>query len=257
MALRSLTLLACLTLACARVPPRTSLDEQPVTLLNAFFGLDDSLPMAAAGLCLAAPGKDGMPITFSQRLSAAPTPGAFAITTRSGATKTPLCATTAPANERSENHTVLLIGDLGSASDPPITVSTVGDLTFESGASAKGTSVAVTPLDDGPTLVLAIAYRPGELDSDCPASTRQLVMVVWAGGVKPVIDQSAHRLAYAVVTSAGRVTPVALGDLDDQDNYVHLCLDTDAAAERVEAQAGVLVDPRNDLNPSTMVTVSR
>lgn len=226
-------------------------------LLNAFFGLDDSLPVAAAGLCLGAPGKDGMPVTFSQRLSAAPTPRVFAITTRSGATKTPLCATTAPANERSENHTVLLIGELGSVSDPPVTVTIVGELTFESGSSAKGSSVAVTPLDDGPTLVLAVSYRPGALDTDCPASTRQVVVVVWAGGVKPVTDQTAHRLAYDVVTGAGRVTPVALGDLDDQDNYVHLCLDTEVPAERVEVRAGVLVDPRNDANPSTAVTVSR
>jgi hypothetical protein len=248
-----------LGLSCARVPPRTALDAQPVVLLNAFFGLDDAIPGNAAGLCLDAPGRDGMPVTFSQRLVAQPSPRAFRVTTRSGAEKTPLCANTAPANERSENHTVLLLGDLGSADDPPVTVSVVEPLRFEGGVSAQGASVTVTPLEDGPTLVLALGYQPSDLDTDCPASTRQVVLVVWAGGVRPVAgaDQETHRQAYSVVTSAGPVTPFALGDLNDQDNYVHLCLDVEAPAERVEARAGVLIDPRDDVNPATSVAVSR
>ena len=62
---------------------------------------------------------------------------------------------------------------------------------------------------------------------------------------------------YRVVTAEGEVTPSALGDIDDNDNYVHLCLGTSAIASKVSAQASVLVDPRGDLNPSTSVTVSR
>lgn len=60
-----------------------------------------------------------------------------------------------------------------------------------------------------------------------------------------------------MTTGAETVTPFALGDLNDQDNYVHLCLDTDVEATRVSAAAGVLVDPRRDVNPETSVTVSR
>lgn len=62
---------------------------------------------------------------------------------------------------------------------------------------------------------------------------------------------------YRVVTSNGEITPVALGEFDDQDNYVHLCLDTDSSAYTVRARAGVLVDPRGDLNPATTVRVRR
>ncbi|MDX2013627.1 MAG: hypothetical protein SFW67_25765 [Myxococcaceae bacterium] len=250
---------ACGLVACARVPPKTSLDAEPVRLLNAFFGLDDAIPDSASGICLEAPGSDGMPVTFSHRLSVQPAPGAFQVTTRSGATKTPLCANTRPAIARSENHTVLLLGDLGSVDDPPVTVTVVGDLTFETGASAKGASVAVTGLEAGPTLVLALGYAPGAIDTDCPASTKQLVMVVWAGGVvaAPGIDADARRVAYRVSTSAGVITPFALGDVDDQDNYEHLCLDDATPAERVEMGPGVLIDPRADVNPATQVSVSR
>lgn len=62
---------------------------------------------------------------------------------------------------------------------------------------------------------------------------------------------------YRVVTGEGEVTPFALGDIDDNDNYVHLCLGTPAYASEVNAQAGVLVDPRGDVNPSTSVPVTR
>ena len=47
-------------------PPNTALDDQPPRMVNAFFGLDDALPMRAAGICLEAPGADGMPVTFSR-----------------------------------------------------------------------------------------------------------------------------------------------------------------------------------------------
>jgi hypothetical protein len=256
---RACALLLVALAACARVPPRSSLDDGPVRLLNAFFGLDDAIPMNAVGLCLDAPGSDGMPVTFSHRLASQPAPEAFSVTTRSGATKTPRCATTRPANARSENHTVLLLGDLGSAADPPVTASVVGELSFETGASARGASVAVTPLEEGPTLVLALAYPPGAIDSACPSSTRQLVLVFWAGGVRaaPGIDADARRRAYRVFTSAGVVTPFALADVDDQDNYEHLCLDDETLATRVEMGAGVLIDPRDDVNPATAVEVSR
>ena len=107
--------------------------------------------------------------------------------------------------------------------------------------------------------MLAIAYAAGTVESDCPAAARQVVQVTWAGGVQPVegATQETHRTMYRVMTNDGEVTPAALGDLDDQDNYVHLCLDTQADASAVSAREGVLVDPRGDLNPSTTVRVIR
>ena len=246
---------------CATALPVTTLEDEPPRLLNAFFGLDDALPDGVFWLCPGGGGTDGMPVTFSRRLSGTVPPASFAVVLRSGAKKTPLCATTAPANEASENHTVLLVGDLGGVDDPPVRVEVVADLWADGVAgavdNARGATVEVTPLLAGPTLVLAIAMTPGAIDSDCPPATTQLLMVTWSGGVVPDVDatQEMHRLAYTVTTDAGDVTPMALGDLDDRDNYIHLCLDTDAPVQRVRARAAVLVDPNNDENPETSVTV--
>ena len=100
-------MLAC----CARPPPPTTLDDEAPRIVNAFLGLDDALPMRAAGLCLAAPGKDGMPVTFTRRVMGVPEPTSFVVTTRSGAQKTPVCATLSPANTAGKRHTVLLVGE--------------------------------------------------------------------------------------------------------------------------------------------------
>jgi hypothetical protein len=250
--------------------PRTSLDDEPPRLVSAFFGLDHALP-ASPVLCREAPGQDGMPVTFSRRAIEPIDPSAFTVKTRSGALRHPVCATTAPANARGKHHTVLLIGDLGSEGggamcgtnrcplDPPITVEVTGDLPLEYGASGKGLSGPVIPLAAGPTLVLALGYKAGTYPSDCPAATRQVVVAIWAGGVKPKpgADQAAHLGGYRVATSKGEVHPFALGALNNGDNYVHLCLDTDVPAERVSFAPGILVDPNGDVNPETSVAVSQ
>ena len=239
-------------------PPETALDRTPPQLLNAFFGLDDALPGRARLLCAEAPGSDGMPVTFSRRVVSME-PEDFMVITQSGEHKTPDCATLRPADEASENHTVLLIGDLGSTQDPPARVEIVGDVALEADGQGKGLSVDVTPLEAGPSLVLAIAYATGMIDSDCPASTQQLIQVTWAGGVRLAEGQTeeAHRTMYRVMTADGEVTPFAIDDLNDGDNYEHLCLDTPAEATDVHAIEGVLVDPRNDPNPATSVRVTR
>lgn len=241
-----------------QTPPATALDRAPPRLLNAFFGLDDALPPISRVLCLTAPGRDGMPVTFSRRVISMD-PSDFVVVTRSGVRKKPDCATLRPADGVSERHTVLLIGDLGGGPDPPIRVEVVGEVVLEGGGRGRGLSVDVTPLEAGPTLVLAIAYQAGTVESDCPSGTRQVVQVSWAGGVQPGngATQEDHRSMYRVATAAGEVIPTALGDINDNDNYVHLCLDTSASASAVNARAGILVDPRGDLNPSTSVTVSR
>ncbi|MEL6615975.1 MAG: hypothetical protein AAFQ43_09565 [Bacteroidota bacterium] len=183
----------------------------------------------------------------------------FTVVTQSGERKTPACATLRPANEASEGHTVLLIGDLGSVQNPPIRVEATGAVELEAGGTAQGLMVDVTPLEAGPTLVLAIAYDAGAIESDCPDETQQIVQVTWAGGVQPADGETpeAHRTMYRVTTADGEVSALALGDLGDQDNYVHLCLGTDSWSESVIARAGVLVDPRGDLNPETTVDVTR
>ncbi len=261
---RLLAFAGCLVLlGCPRrplTPVRTTLDEAPPRLVSAFFGLDDALPEGARGLCWSAPGKDGLPVTFSRRVAGAVAPESFTVWTRSGVAKHPTCATTRPADERAERHTVLLIGELGSEpGDPPMRVEVTGPLALEGGADALGLSVNVTPLADGPTLVLALGLPVGSLETDCPAPrTKQVVLVVWAGGVRPGPGKTAadHLAGYEVDTAGGVVRPFALGDLDDRDNDVHLCLETNSAPVRVRFSAGVVVDPRGDLNPATVVEVS-
>jgi hypothetical protein len=254
--------LVLLVSACGRLttttPPATALDREPPQLLNAFFGLDDAMPPISRVFCPTGPGRDGMPVTFSRRVMSM-NPSDFVVVTRSGVRKTPDCATLRPADGASERHTVLLIGDLGGAQDPPVRVEVVGNVVLEAGGQGRGLKVNVTPLEDGSTLVLAIAYEAGKIDSDCRTGTQQVVQVTWTGGVTPKdgVSQEDHRTMYRVTTANGEVTPVALGDLNDNDNYVHLCLNTTANASEVKARAGVLIDPRGDLNPSTSVTVSR
>jgi hypothetical protein len=83
-------------------------------VLDVFFGLDNALPVTANFLCLGSGGMDGMPVTFSRRIGIDnPEPSAFQVTTRSGAVRTPRCATLRPALGPSKRHTVLLIGDFG------------------------------------------------------------------------------------------------------------------------------------------------
>ena len=242
--------------------PRTELDDQPARLVSAFFGLDHAMPRRAMRLCHRAPGMDGIPVTFSRRVIGGPhlDPNVFTVKTRSGAERHPLCATTAPAHGAGKNHTVLLIGDLGSEpNDPPQSVEVRGHLPLEYGADGKGLSAPVIPLAAGPTLVLALSYRARDFPCDAPARARQIVVAIWAGGVKPRpgADQVAHLEGYRVATTQGEVRPFALGNLGHSDNYVCLFLTSDAPAQRVDFDAGIVVDPRGDLNPKTSVAVSQ
>lgn len=235
--------------------PETALDTAPAEIGNAFFGLDDAMPNNANRLCRGGAGQDGMPVTFSQRSAEAPLPEQFRVTTAAGVQKTPLCATLQPADADAERHTVLLIGDLGGVSDPPAQVTVVAPFPLDSGQDGQGLQASVTPLEDGPTVVLAIAYTPAQIETDCPRhDTEALIMVVWAGGVvngEGLTDED-HRLAYTLTTdTSAEVVPFALGDLNDSDNYVHLCLERDIAVQRVDVAAAVVVDPRGDLNPAT------
>jgi hypothetical protein len=241
--------------------PKTNLDNEPPRLVSAFYGLD-ALPKMAAQLYPDAPGKDGLPVTFSRRVMGGPDidPKAFTVKTRSGALRKPIYATTRPADAVGKNHTVLLIGDLGSdPADPPISVEVTGDLPLEHGANGKGLSGSVIPLADGPALVLALGYKAGAFPGDIPSGARQVVVAIWAGGVtlKPGAEETAHLKGYRVTTSQGEVRPFALGDLNRNDNYVYLFLATDVPAERVTFAAGILVDPNGDVNPETSVAVSQ
>ena len=243
--------------------------------LSAFFGLDNALPGVANALCQGASGQDGMPIVLSHTVDAETVQADdFRIVTQSGSEHTPLCSTLRPASDPGELRTVLLIGEFGDATDdPPAKVLVVDDL-FSDGATGdpvnfRGTETNVTPLDAGPSLVLAEVvpedrWSTESRGSACPEGTHQVVRATWAGGVRRPDGADAgdaERALYRVTVkrpdgSSDEIVPAALADLGDNDNNHLLCLDTSAPAVSVSFPGGHLVDPNQDLNPDTQVAVS-
>jgi hypothetical protein len=200
----------------------------------------------------------------------------FVVITQSGARRTPDCVTLAPAIGAGELRTVLLVGELGSADDPPVTVRIVGDILSDGATggpvSFRGAEAGVIPLDRGPTLVWAEDVPRSEWTqharnggSECPAGTEQIVRATWAGGVRLASGDEAgdaERQLYRVTLvrpddTRVDVVPFALADLNDNDNNHSLCLDVTGTAIAVTFPAGHLVDPNRDLNPETRVDVSR
>lgn len=264
-------------LSLAAINPALAADaasEQPARLLSAFFGLDNDLPFRANALCLGASGKDGMPVVLSRTIDPDTLqPEDFQIVTQSGHVRTPDCVTMRPAQDPGELRTVLLIGEFGDApDDPPVSVQVVGDMLSDGTTSVNfiGAQTQVTPLEAGPSLVLAEEVPPGEWarkarGTDCPAGIQQVIRVTWNGGVR-LPDRSepgdAERKLYSVTVlradgSNEEITPVALADLGDGDNNHLLCLDTNDPAFAVSFPGGHLVDPNGDLNPDTDITVGR
>lgn len=264
----ALVLLLCPGCPSAESVPRdagAAADAGPsAQLLDVFFGLDDALPAAANFLCAGAAGMDGMPVTFSRRIGVDnPDASAFRVTTRSGATHTPRCATLRPALGASKRHTVLLIGQFGSdRDDPPVRLDVVRSVPLLSGGDAMGlSSDRITPLSQGPELRIAYRYAPSDLpSSSCPQSTMQIVQLTWAGGVTAPtggdLGDPARMRMRVTLSSGVEVVPIALADLGDNDNYTQLCLDTQTPAESVAVESGVAVDPRGDANPHTSIRIT-
>ena len=257
------------------MPAVVDANSQPARLLSAFFGLDNGLPFGANLFCLGASGQDGMPVVLSHTIDPETLqPEDFQIVTRSGAVRTPHCVTLRPAQDPGELRTVLLIGEFGDASDdPPVSVHVVGDLLSDGKTgdrvNFRGTQTQVTPLEAGPSLVLAEVVSEDEWSmtgrgSACPAGIQQVVRVTWAGGVRlPNGDEpgDVERGLYRVTVKRGdgssdEIVPAALADLEDRDNNHLLCLDTSDPAVSVSFPAGHLVDPNRDLNPDTHIAVS-
>ncbi|MEC8196513.1 MAG: hypothetical protein VX228_09380, partial [Pseudomonadota bacterium] len=161
-------------------------------------------------------------------------------------------------------------------SDPPVRVAVTGHLFSMDGTlDFKGAQVAVTPLADGPSLVLArpvaVWTKVGSLGprrvrgSLCPEEgVQQAVRVTWAGGITLANGDDpgeAERQLYQVTVEAADgtqrdIAPFALADLGDGDNNHMLCLDTQDRPVSVAFPAGVFTDPNDDLNPATSVKVT-
>lgn len=269
----------------------TTPDPNDPHVLSAYFGLDNALPDSINRICAGSANMDGMPVIFSQPINIDTLqPEDFAVITESGAINTPMCVTLGPAVDIGELATALLIGELGTdENDPPVRVEIVGEILSGSGnpdspAVAEddtalnfiGLEVEVTPLAAGPTLIVAESVpdtewtrgrrgRQGQ-GSSCPLrGTVQIVRVAWGGGVTKasggeITDK--ERTAYQVTLLAADntelvVTPFAIGDLNDGDNYHLLCLDVAGTPVMVSFIEGYLYDPNHDmLNPETSIAVA-
>jgi hypothetical protein len=249
-------------------------------LLSAFFGIDNGLPRAAnRGICRGAAGQDGMPVIFSHEIDVdSLQAGDFRVVAESGAVGEILCVTPAPAADIGELRTILVVGEYGSAEDQPVRVEIVGNLlSKDRQLNFIGATATVIALEEGPTiqwseivpesqweLGKAATSLPWGGGDGCPLDTKQVVRVTWAGGVtKPGGDEidDVERQAYRVTMSLGdegetELVPFAIGDLGDGDNNHELCLDRAGLPLRVSFPAGLLTDPREDLNPDTQIEVT-
>ncbi len=256
----------------------SSAGGQDAELLSAFHGLE-ALPRVANLICRGSRGKDGMPVIFSAEVDLETLQaGDFRVVTKSGQIGTMHCASVLPATDPGELRTVLLIGDIGNASeDPPVQVEVIGHLhSIDGTLDFRGATVAVTPLEDGPSLIFAEVVEDWTLvgnlgprrtrGSLCPSdNVVQAIRVTWAGGVTLANGKEpgdAERDLYRIVVEAEdgsqrTVAPAELADLGDGDNNHMLCLDTKDRPISVSFPAGILTDPNDDLNPETSVFVSK
>jgi len=178
-----------------------------------------------------------------------------------GETVVPNCATLHPADELLEQRTVLLTGDFGTYGETPHRVEVTGPLFTLNGESLLGLSTEdITPLEDGPRIVLAERFAPDTngLAGECPNGTAQVIQLTWEGGVTGPANAALgeeQRLGTLMLLEDGAtVNPLALVD-DDPDNHVLACLAEDSPAQLVEVHAGLFHDPSDDVNPATKVVV--
>jgi hypothetical protein len=240
--------------------------------LTVFFGLDE-LPVFATLLYIKATGKNGMPIVLSQEVDPSTLDNTdFEVTTENGEKYNVEFVTLKPANEEFELRTVLFIGEYGSHPDnPPVSVGIVGDLMSRSGQNFKGQTLEVIPLPDGPTISYAeyfvfdddYPYVKSGQGCDCPKEgTAMVVRTVWAGGVRATNgqelgDNELESFHVTMVQGSDTVVvkPYMLADLGDNDNNIDLCLKVEGRPILVEADAGIAIDPRGDVNPETKAEV--
>jgi hypothetical protein len=243
------------------------------TILSAFFGLDDSRRIRIRTMitCRGLKGGDGMPVILSHEIDEKTLdPEDFRVTTASGKVGRVGCVTLRPANEEGEKRTVLVIGEYGSKADQPVKVDIIGHvMSMDGRVNFKGARASVIPLEAGPTIILAeiVPREKWRLGTrgNCPTDgVKSVVRVTWAGGItRPggaEIDDKERKLYRVSVRKANGelavVAPLAIADLNDNDNNHDLCLGTDGDPVRVVFPAGALTDPNKDLNPDTEVEVS-
>ena len=250
-------------------------------LISAFWGFNSEAPLLSSFfVCRGARGSDAMPVVFPLELDLDTLQvGDFRVVRSDGGEGTLRCVTPAPAFDSGEFRTMLLVGDFGSIANPPERVEIKGNLlSIDRAVNFQGRAVEIVPLEDGPSMVLAepvpeqewylgrrASFFPFGGGSGCPAGTKQIVRVTWNGGItKPggsEVDEL-ERESYTITmrdesNAISSVVPFALGDLGDGDNNHKLCLDVEGTPLKIDFPAGLVTDPRDDLNPETSVEVSQ
>lgn len=235
---------------------------QNPSILSAYHGLDQ-LPFPANLLCgFNVAGDDGMPVVFSTQLQVdSVVPESFLVIRSDGESVVPNCATLHPADEPLELRTVLLTGDFGTFGETPLRVEVTGPLLTVDGESLLGLSTEdITPLEDGPRVVLAERFAPDTngLAGECPNGTAQVVQLTWEGGVtgpdNAALGEDQRLGTFVVLEDGYTVNPIALVD-DDPDNHVLACLAEDSPAQWVVVDAGLFHDPGDIANPATHAEV--
>lgn len=91
-------------------------EAAPLSLLSAYFGLDNALPLGVVGLCREGACQDGMPVILPMTIMPQTLQDSdFEVQTESVVVSTPVCAILDPAVDAGELRTVLLMGEFGSA----------------------------------------------------------------------------------------------------------------------------------------------
>ncbi|MDJ0820940.1 MAG: hypothetical protein QNJ09_03900 [Paracoccaceae bacterium] len=151
-------------IALMALVPTIAMAQDTPSLLSAFFGLDVSRQIAVrtALVCQGVSGRDGMPVIFSHEVdSDTLDPEDFRVIRASGDTGRVGCVTLRPADDFGELRTALVVGQYGSADDPPARVEIVGDvMSLDGSLNFKGTVAEVIPLASGPTMILAEDLPP-------------------------------------------------------------------------------------------------
>ena len=198
--------------------------------------------------------QDGMPVAFARPIVAGTLDASdFQITLSDGTTRTPVCATTAPASEANEDRTALLIGDSGSrqpmpgesALGPwPVALDVVGSIGLKGAdpaLDAIGARYDGVFLDYrlGPGILLAELAPFGAagegtlgkgLPNDCRTSfpdTTHVIRVTWSGGVsidgvRAIPSDRTAIFDIRAEDDQGRLVSVAGGALGDEIRFLGL-----------------------------------
>ena len=95
-----------------------------------------------------------------------------------------------------------------------------------------------------------------------PLSANQVVQVAWEGGITPVDEDVAEEELFqfykVYVDNNGKLnplTPKSIADVNDNDNFHQLCVESNDPIVKVSMPANIVKDPNGDPNPETEVII--